>query len=268
VTIDISAFADFNAAARAVLAHLHQRLGMQQWMVTRSDGGQCIVLQAEGAEVGAGVKASISVPLYGADGRVCGALCGIDSSPRPTIADEQPLLELLGGMLNTILRAELTASAEARRIERLESEALTDPLTGTYNRRCWNRLLASEEERCRRHGHPAAILMVDLDGLKRVNDTLGHAAGDTLLVRAGAALRQAVRPHDIVARLGGDEFGILSVECDRRCGETLLARVRAALADAKVPASVGLAVRSASIGLAGAWEDADQFMYQAKRSDS
>jgi diguanylate cyclase (GGDEF)-like protein len=233
VTIDTSAFADFEAAARAALAFGHQRVGTPVRLVTRGDDDEQVVLLVENAAVPAG---------------------------------QEPLLEMVGGLLNTIRRAERSAAEDARRLERLEAEALTDPLTDTYNRRCWDRLLASEEERCRRHGHPAAILMVDLDGLKRVNDTHGHAAGDVLLIRAGTALRQAVRPHDIVARLGGDEFGILSVECDRRCGETLLTRVRAALAEARVPASVGLAVRRASVGLAGAWEDADQVMYQAKRA--
>ena len=294
MTFDTRAFVDFEAAARAALAFLHQRLGLKLWIVTRIDGDHCIVLHGDddGGDAEAGkvlrwpgaeavadgtqdlgpaggmldMQPCVTLPLYRPDGRLFGTLCGIDSAPPPDLWAEQPILDLLGAMLNKILQAELIAGEDARRIERLESEALTDPLTETYNRRCWDRLLAKEEERCRRHGHAAAILMVDLDGLKRINDTHGHAAGDALLVRAGAALRQAVRPHDVVARLGGDEFGILSVECDRRCGEVLMTRVRAALVEANVPASVGLAVRSASIGLLGAWEDADQFMYQAKRA--
>ncbi len=301
MTFETTALADFEAAARAVLAFLHQRLGVKLWIVTRTDGDDCIVLHAHDHRAGAdggddagdrarvlrwpaataertgeqdGAAAAgvlemtpcVTLPLYRPDGGLFGTLCGIDSAPPPSLAAEQDLLDLLGAMLNKVLQAELIAGDDARRIERLESEALTDPLTDTYNRRCWDRLLASEEERCRRHGHPAAILMVDLDGLKRINDAQGHAAGDALLVRAGAALRQAVRPHDVVARLGGDEFGILSVECDRRCGEALLTRVRAALAEANVPASVGLAVRNKAIGLLGAWQDADHFMYQVKRA--
>lgn len=304
MTFDTTAFADFEAAARAVLAFLHERIGLQLWVVTRADGDDCIVLHADdrraGAEAGKvlrwpaavparnavqaetrhdgvdhesaaadslmAMKPCVTLPLYRPDGSLFGTLCGIDAAPPQTLAAEQPFIELLGAMLNKILQAELIAGDDARRLERLEAEALTDALTDTYNRRCWDRLLSSEEERCRRHGHPAAILMIDLDGLKRINDTHGHAAGDALLVRAGAALRQAVRPHDIVARLGGDEFGILSVECDRRCGEALLTRVRAALEEANVPASIGLAVRNAAIGLVGAWEDADQYMYQAKRA--
>jgi diguanylate cyclase len=298
LTFDTTVFVDFEAAARAVLAFLHQSIGLELWIVTRSDGDDCIVLHAEdhdsggasGAEAGRllrwpgplsarnGAQASAegggvremrpcaTLPLYRPDGSLFGTLCGIDSMPRELAAAEQALIELLGGMLNKVLQAELIAGDDARRIERLEAEALTDALTDTYNRRCWDRLLSSEEERCRRHGHPAAILMIDLDGLKQINDTHGHAAGDALLVRAGAALRHAVRPHDVVARLGGDEFGILSVECDRRCGEALLTRVQAALAEANVPASIGLAVRNSAIGLLGAWEDADQYMYEAKRA--
>lgn len=126
--------------------------------------------------------------------------------------------------------------------------------------------MAAEEDRCRRYGHPAAVLIVDLDNLKQVNDTQGHAAGDALIAGAANALCQAARSGDVVARLGGDEFGILSAECDREGGEALLQRVRAALDEANVKASVGLAVRIPSAGLEEACKTADQRMYAEKRS--
>ena len=125
--------------------------------------------------------------------------------------------------------------------------------------------MASEEERCRRYGHPAAVLIVDLDELKLVNDAQGHAAGDALIVRAGS-LRGAARSLDVVARLGGDEFGILSAECDRAGAEALLKRVRTALNEVNVKASVGLAMRDPSVGLMGASATADRLMYEDKRS--
>ena len=213
------------------------------------------------------IRAYIGWPLVRADGSLFGTLCAIDPSAQPeSIVDERDLMELLAALLSTILQAELKATDEARRSEGLQSDALTDALTGTHNRRGWEYLLASEEDRCRRYGHPAAILIVDLDELKLVNDARGHAAGDALIVRTGAALRQAARSRDIVARLGGDEFGILSVECNRAGGESLLKRVRTALADANINASVGLAMRDSSAGLKGACEIADQRMYAEKRS--
>ncbi len=74
----------------------------------------------------------------------------------------------------------------SRRNEHLELEALVDPLTSLLNRRAWDRLLAREEERCRRYGHTATVFVIDLDQLKEVNDAAGHAAGDALLVHASS----------------------------------------------------------------------------------
>ena len=221
------------------------------------------------APIGRQVKigAYIGLPLARPDGSLFGTLCAIHPYPQPeSIVKEQELVELLGAMLSTILQAELHVAEEACRSEKIQAEALTDELTGLYNRRGWDRLLASEEQRCRRYGHSAVVLMIDLDKLKVVNDTQGHAAGDALIVRAGSALRKSIRSHDIVARLGGDEFGILAVECDRTGGEALLKRVRLALDEANVKASVGLAMRDPSVGLPGAAAVADALMYEEKRS--
>jgi len=213
------------------------------------------------------VKAYVGVPLLDAHGAVFGTLCGIDPQKQPAaLVQDQPLFELLAGLLSALLRAELQAAHETRRTERLELEAQTDSLTQLYNRRAWDRLLSMEEERCRRYGYPAVVLCVDLDELKRTNDTQGHAAGDALIRRAADALRTAAREADIVARLGGDEFGLIGVECDREGAVALLARIRQALADFGVAASIGLAPRVPSDGLAAAWEVADRLMYEDKRA--
>lgn len=308
--MEVLSFSDFETAARAVLAFLHQRLGFDLWMVTRTVGDDWIVLQSEDhgygiapgtvfrwadsfcAEMVKGngpwiaprsedipayataaigrrvqIKAYVGLPLVNSDGSLFGTLCAIHPSPQPqSIVEEKELVELLGAMLSNILQAELRAAEEARLSEKLQAEALIDALTDTYNRRGWDRLLAAEEERCRRYGHPAAILIVDLDELKLVNDAQGHAAGDSLIVRASSALRKAARSLDVVARLGGDEFGILSAECDHAGAEALLKRVRTALSEASVKASVGLAMRGTSGGLKHALESADQLMYKEKRS--
>ena len=152
-----------------------------------------------------------------------------------------------------------------RRARDAEAEAATDALTGAGSRRHWERLLAAEEARCARYGHAACVVAVDLDGLKAVNDTGGHRAGDEQLRAAAAALGLASRATDIVARVGGDEFAVLAVDTDLRTGRVLVARLVAALADAGVPASVGLAERTAGSGLPGAWGEADRRMYAAKR---
>jgi diguanylate cyclase len=304
-------FADFEAAARALLALLQRRLGFDLWMVTRTEGDDWIVLQSAdrgyygihagsvfrwadtfcsqmvkgngpriaphselvpayaAAPIGRAIRinAYVGMPLVRADGSLFGTLCAIHPSPQPaSVVAEQDLLEFLGAMLSTLLQAELKAAEETRRAERLGAEALTDAMTSLYNRRGWERLVACEEDRCRRYGHSAAVVVVDLDELKQVNDTKGHAAGDALIVRAGSALRQASRSLDIVARLGGDEFGILGVECDRAGGKALLERVRTALAAENIKASIGLAMREPSNEIKDAWDKADQLMYEQKRA--
>lgn len=217
------------------------------------------------------IKAYVGLPLVQRDGSLFGTLCAIHPSSQPqSIVEEEELVGLLGAMLSTLLQNELRAADDDRVAERLQAEALADPLTKLYNRRGWDRLLASEEDRCRRYGHSAAVVIVDLDELKLVNDSMGHAVGDALLVSAAAALRGAARSIDVVARLGGDEFGILSVECDRSGADLLVTRVRTALASANVQASLGLAMREPGAGrlrgLAQACEAADQLMYKDKNS--
>jgi len=95
----------------------------------------------------------------------------------------------------------------------------------------------------RRYGTVASVLMLDLDGLKAVNDHRGHAAGDAVLARTGRVLQGAVRTTDVVARLGGDEFAVLSVETDQGAAAEERARLQALLDAAGVPASIGVATR-------------------------
>ena len=84
-----------------------------------------------------------------------------------------------------------------------------DPLTDLWNRRRFEEELRRQVARCRRYGEKAALLLMDLDGFKAVNDSFGHKAGDDLLKLVAAALQQRVRGTDAVARLGGDEFAVL-----------------------------------------------------------
>jgi diguanylate cyclase (GGDEF)-like protein len=211
------------------------------------------------------IGAYIGVPLHYADGSLFGTLCAIHPSPRPEIiAEELPMIELLAGMLSALLNAELAAADADRRAERARDEAESDALTGLLNRRAWDRLLAAEEARCRRYGNPACVAVVDLDGLKATNDAEGHAAGDRLICQAAQALRGAVRERDIVARIGGDEFALLGVECDPARAHHLEERLKAALAEAGVQASVGIAPLVLASGLQHAWHEADQRMYRAK----
>ena len=213
------------------------------------------------------INAYAGVPIHLPDGSLFGTLCAADTLPKPSsIVAEQPLLELLARLLGTILHTEMSAAEETRRSEKLAAEAHSDALTRLTNRRGWDQLLAAEEERCRRHGHSAAVVAVDLNGLKQVNDTHGHAAGDALIVRTAEAMRKAARRSDIVARLGGDEFGIIAVECHPEGVEALVERTRTSLRDHGVSASIGVALRRPETGLAMAWKAADLRMYEQKRA--
>jgi diguanylate cyclase (GGDEF)-like protein/PAS domain S-box-containing protein len=100
-----------------------------------------------------------------------------------------------------------------------------DPLTGLANRRRFDRQLARHVDECRRYGPRGAVLMLDLDHFKLVNDTLGHATGDELLRDVAGVLTRRMRSTDLVARLGGDEFAILLPHADRKAAELVAADV-------------------------------------------
>src|SRR5581483_9614932 len=160
----------------------------------------------------ASIRSYIGVPVHHSNGQLFGTLCGFDPAPRgPELARHLPQVRLHARLLGTLLERELEVAETMRRAERAEMDSLADPLTGTYNRRGWMRLLKTEDARCQRYGQSAGVLMADLDDLKLINDSLGHDAGDALLVRAARALSHAVRDGDAVARIGGDEFAVLVI---------------------------------------------------------
>lgn len=115
------------------------------------------------------------------------------------------------------------------KVETLASEvyklAALDQLTGLYNRRSGEQRLAQEISRAQRHGRPLTVLLMDLDGLKQINDRHGHAAGDTVLKGFADRLQRAIRGSDLAVRLGGDEFMALLPECRSEEVRHVLARL-------------------------------------------
>jgi diguanylate cyclase (GGDEF)-like protein len=152
------------------------------------------------------------------------------------------VLAVVGGSVGVQLatRARLEREREA-----LRRSALTDPLTGAANRRGLGERIEYEVARHSRLSHSFAVVMIDLDGFKGVNDRFGHPAGDELLRDVAASLREAVRDQDTVARLGGDEFCVLAPETDRAGGERLATRVDQAVKRV----TAGLDSLSASVGI-------------------
>jgi diguanylate cyclase (GGDEF)-like protein len=158
------------------------------------------------------------------------------------------------------------------RSRELESQANTDPLTGLGNLRNLQTELAQMLEMQKRYGHPFGVLLMDIDGLKRVNDSLGHPAGDRLLMQVAMALQRSIRSVDVAARLGGDEFCVLAPEQESAAAVLLGERLASAVADeVSVGADppVGLSIGVVSCPEHG--EDAealidaaDRAMYRAK----
>jgi diguanylate cyclase (GGDEF)-like protein len=174
--------------------------------------------------------------------------------------------------LGTFVSLVLVLSALRTRLLGEELLARTDALTQIPNRRAFFESAAHEIERARRSGRPLALAFVDIDAFKDVNDVLGHAEGDALLVTVAQTLRGATRAVDVVARLGGDEFALLLPETPPAEVEPLLSRVRAALLAAvaqrgwKVGFSIGAAVFVAPPASADElMARADELMYAAKR---
>ena len=160
---------------------------------------------------------------------------------------------------DTLERAVRYASDHRRSVERLQHDALHDALTGLPNRTLFLDRLEQSLRRARRRGPGggSAVLFLDLDRFKVVNDSLGHHAGDQLLQSVAARLAAALRPADTVARMGGDEFTVLLEDVtDPREAAVVAERVLATLAEPLTVAGRELFV-SGSVGIALAGQDAD-----------
>lgn len=177
------------------------------------------------------------------------------------------LITVLLSMVSSLAAAEQALADAASRAAVAERQARIDPMTGLLNRRAWEDAIAAEAARMRRHETVAAVVVVDIDGLKETNDVAGHLTGDLLIRRAAAAIRGAVRDEDVVARTGGDEFAVLAVEADAPLPDSVLGRIRATLAEVAVAASAGASVARGPDGsLEEAVKRADAAMYLEKRA--
>jgi two-component system cell cycle response regulator len=158
------------------------------------------------------------------------------------------------------------------RSKELEAQANTDPLTGLYNLRYLQRQLHHLLDLAKRYEQSFAILLMDIDGLKRINDAHGHAAGDRLLMQVAMAITRSVRSVDTAARIGGDEFAVLAPHQDAshgaQLGERLATAVEGEVSAPDIPA-VSLSVGVVSCPEHGddpeqLMDIADRAMYRAK----
>jgi diguanylate cyclase (GGDEF)-like protein len=247
------------------------RIALLDWMMPGLDGLEiCRRVRAAGRE-----PYTFIILLTGKDQQqdiVRGLAAGADDYLKKPFDPGELEARIRTGRRMVDLQMELIAAREA-----LRDQATKDPLTGLPNRRTLVEALDRELERSRRVGAACAVVFVDLDHFKRVNDTHGHAAGDAVLRAAASALRATLRPYDAVGRFGGEEFVIVLPGCDAAGAPAAAERLRASIAGTAVPVGETTLRVTCSLGVAvggaGAECDrdallaaADAALYDAKKS--
>jgi len=208
-------------------------------------------------------RAALVVPLRAGDGAI-GSLSAVTRANPPDFPAET------ADALDALARRAGPALVNARRFVEATRLAEVDSLTGLANRRVFHELLGREVARSRRYGRRLALIVLDLDDFKRINDRVGHLAGDAVLAEVAARIRGCVRAADIGSRVGGDEFAVLLPEATRGDADHLAARIARAVA-AEPIAQVGTLTLSAGVAelspedtAADLFERADADLYRAK----
>jgi diguanylate cyclase (GGDEF)-like protein len=186
------------------------------------------------------------------------------------------LIAVFGISIAALLAALVMVWSRKERMQELQRQASQDVLTGLKNRRRFEEDLHRELARSRREGTEGAVLMLDLDHFKQINDTLGHPTGDRVIAGIADVLRSRMRETDVVARLGGDEFALVLPRCDEEealaVASEIAAAVRGHSSDdgdvPKVTASLGIAMfgPGRQNDFERALTEADAAMYEAKQS--
>ncbi len=200
-----------------------------------------------------------------------GWLLVVRDPSRPGV-DLPVMIALVGLSLAALLAALVLVWSRSERMQELAKQASQDPLTGLKNRRRFEEDLRAELARSHRYGTPGALLMLDLDNFKRVNDTLGHPAGDRVLTEVASILRNRTRETDVVARIGGDEFALVLPNCSPAEARTVADEIDAAIRDhcsdgsQELAASVGIANfgQGKRLGFEALIARADAAMYETK----
>lgn len=207
---------------------------------------------------------SASVPCV-SESTVFGCAPAMVVSLPQTMIREAGMLELLAAEMRIAeLEAELAEAREA---------ACTDPLTGALNRRGFDKACRRELSRARRNGEPLAIVHVDLDDFKQLNDTFGHQAGDLALRQLVSVLQHSMRPSDVLCRFGGEEFVLMLPETSLQVAAKVVSRFLRAFSAQTIPGtgramtfSAGVVVPRSAESLEEAIQRADAATYAAKHA--
>lgn len=297
----------FSASAQRIVDYLNAHTLITDWSVSRAIGGQQVHVHVHAGDLlhqgkrvdwpetfcsrmmlGAGrivadsqadpdyadladaqkIRSYAGFPITDDDGSTFGILCGIGRTPLvDKDAVDADLIELMGDLLSSHLAMARAADRDRRSMELAQALANTDALTGLTNRRGWDMLAADAQERIDAFGDLVSVAVLDLDGLKMINDTQGHHGGDRLIARAGLALVSAAGAGDRVARYGGDEFAILSNNVSIADQAEHYATFVSALDDVGISASLGFAVTVPQVvSVIDAFSSADTDMYAMKES--
>jgi diguanylate cyclase (GGDEF)-like protein len=208
-------------------------------------------------------RAALVMPLRGGDSTI-GSLSAITraaphSFPEETVDALEALAQRAGPAL-----------ANARRFVEASRLAELDSLTGLQNQRVFHDLLAREVARSRRYGRRCSLIVLDLNDFKRINDRIGHLAGDAVLAEVAARMRQVVRSTDIACRVGGDEFAVILPESTRGDADHLGARIERAVSSEPIAKagtltiSAGVAELSSEDTASDLFNRADEDLYRAK----
>lgn len=264
----LGAFEDANQAMARLVAIPREKLIGTRW--------DAVVHHDDAETVGAAVRGLVAAerPSFSGEIRL---RAGDDEETRWAACSLSLVRDLDGAVLHALLQAQ--DITERKQVEgQLQFLADHDTLTGLVNRRRFVDEIAREIARVRRYGGESALLVLDLDSFKPVNDSAGHAVGDQILVAVADVLRTRLRATDIVGRLGGDEFGVLLPATDRDAAERLATELRAVIgermrgaapAGTRVTASIGVATFAADDDELAPEEllaHADLAMYAAKEA--
>lgn len=155
-------------------------------------------------------------PVRAPDGMPVGTLCAIDTKPRNLSEEQLSALVDLAAMVETELKAVSLSKAQSNLIVELgeaQRLAMIDPLTRLWNRAGIFSLVDREWHECARHHKPVTFVMADVDHFKKINDTFGHAGGDTVLRGVAKRLLESLRAEDALGRVGGEEFLMILTDC-------------------------------------------------------
>jgi diguanylate cyclase (GGDEF)-like protein len=181
-------------------------------------------------------------------------------------------LALIASLAAIVTIGAVTMAKLVAKVRTLEMQALTDPLTGAFNRRHFEACLDAAIERRGRFGEPSCLVVFDVDRFKDINDALGHAAGDAVLKALVVLVRRCARKVDVLSRVGGEEFALLLAGAHLAAAVNIAEQIRALVSASRLldghALSISVGVSELRDGLSPlAWfEESDRALYSAKRS--